>query len=78
MCTDVYKSLWPLLVLCMLVKFSANDIWEYFSYFPRNKTLTFHANCLQRRQFFVGNVKAYFLRKIKILSICCLLNLPIQ
>ena len=47
----------------------------YFSYFPRKQPLTFHANCLPRRQF-AWSVKAYFLEKNKkSISICRLLKI---
>ena len=44
-----------------------------FSYFSRKQDLTFHANCLQWRQF-AWNVKTCFLGKIKIFSKCHLLK----
>ena len=50
--------------------------FEIFSYFPRKQDLTYHANCLQWRQF-AWNVKSCFLGKIRNLSsICRLLNYP--
>ena len=48
----------------------------FFLFFPEKKDLTFHANCLLRRQF-AWNVKSCFLGKIrKISSICHLLKMP--
>ena len=43
--------------------------------FPRKQASTFHANCLNWRQF-TWNIKSYFLEKIrKNISICCLLKI---
>ena len=42
--------------LVLWVKFSADEVLKYISYFPRKQVLTFHANCLQWRQF-AWNVK---------------------
>ena len=58
------------------VKVSADDkITEiFFLIFPRKQVLTFHANCLQWRQF-AWKVKSCFLgKRRKIPSICHLLN----
>ena len=44
------------LTLSMLGKISEDNILKYFFYFPRKQDLTFHANCLLRRQF-AWNVK---------------------
>ena len=44
--------------------FQQTTNWWYFSYFPRKLDLTFHANCLLRRQF-AWNVISCFLRKIR-------------
>ena len=73
------SMLWVLIwFLALWVKFSAADILKYFSYFPRKQILTFHANCLQWRQF-AWNVKSCFLGKIiKASSFCHLLSLPIE
>ena len=41
------------------MKFSADNILKYFSYFPRKQNLTCHANCLCWRRF-AWNVKSFF------------------
>ena len=41
-CTLTFTTLWPN---------SADNKLMMFSCFPRKQDLTFHANCLQRRQF---------------------------
>ena len=52
--------------LSMLGKILSRQHFEVlFLFFPEKETLAFHANCLNRRQF-AGNVKTYFLGKIKI------------
>ena len=43
---------------------SADDKLIFFLFFPRKLILTFHANCLLRKQF-AWNVKPYFLKKNK-------------
>ena len=44
--------------------FSRRQIDDIFLIFPRKQDLTFHANCLLRRQF-AWNVLSCFLRKIR-------------
>ena len=64
--------------IALWLKFSVDYILKHFSYFffPRKQVLTFHANCLQWRQF-AWNVKSCFLGKIRnVSSICHLLNYP--
>ena len=63
-------------MLSMLGKITADHNLKYFFHiFPRKQDLTFHANCLLRRQF-AWNVKSDFLGKIeKMSSYRCLLNL---
>ena len=61
------------------VKFSADDILRdiyFFEVFTRKQALTFHDLTFLTRRQFAWNVKAYFLRKNKKISICRLLNLP--
>ena len=55
MCFDCYHS---------LSIFSRQQIDDIFLIFPRKQDLTFHANCLLRKQF-AWNVKSFFLGKIK-------------
>ena len=52
--------------LSMLDKHFSRPHFEmfFFLFSPELMALTFHANCLQRRQF-ACNVKAYFLEKIR-------------
>ena len=61
------------LKLSMLGKNSVDCIFKYFSFCSQKEALTFHANCLGRRQF-ARNVKVYLLEKIVL--ICSLLILP--
>ena len=55
MCLNLYHSLGI---------FSRRQIDDIFLIFPRKQDLTFHANCLLRRQF-AWNVKSCFLGKIR-------------
>ena len=53
------------LTFTTLWAFSADDkMMLFFLFFPRKQDLTFHANCLRRRQF-AWNVKSCFLGKIR-------------
>ena len=72
--------LWHILLIIMLSMlgndFSRRHFEILFWFFPEKLDLTFHANCLLRRQF-AWNIKSYFLGKIKeIWAIYHLLNLP--
>ena len=49
------------------MKSRSRSVSIFFLLFPENRLLTFHANCLLRRQF-AWNVKAYFLQKISSVS----------
>ena len=58
----------PFKCLALRVKFSADDILKYFSYFfPEKKKITFHANCLQLWRQFARNIESCFLGKIRII-----------
>ena len=50
--------------------------WHSEIFFSRKYALTFHANCLRR--WFAWNVKTCFLRKIRKISICRLLNMHVE
>ena len=52
-----------------LGKFSRWQTDDFFLSFPRKQNLTFHANCLQWRQF-AWNVKTCFLGKIFLYVVC--------
>ena len=70
-----YPKLWTSMHSILGKKKSGDSILKFFLIFPRKEALTFHANCLLRRQS-AWNVKAYFLGKIgKISLICRLLEL---
>ena len=60
------------LTLCLLGKNFSRQYFEkiFFLFFPTKYALTFHANCLPRRQF-AWIVKAYFLEKKNCLFVVC-------
>ena len=64
LCGLTFTSLWA----------DSVDDWDIFLIFPRKQDLTFHADCLLRRQL-ESNVKSFFSRKNeKNISICHLLK----